>query len=556
MSGKCLPDEKRLNDLSRLFLRIRDGETVTLEKDAVYQVRPEDSFALTGYYCTNTAKKAENPNGNRSVAVYLKDLRDVAVDGNGATVLVHGKMTPLLFDKCENVTVRNLTVDYACPTMTEFTVLHSENGVCDLRFLPECRFRVEENHLFFRGEDAPDGTPYWEDESCGSYRYAKIYDPVCDVCREFNKNLLKFTSIEQTGEHTVRVTLADKTAPLVSGRTVQTRNIIRDQTGALFQRCKDLRFENLRVKFMHGLGMVAQFCENVRFTDCDFTPGTGRTIASTADFFQFSGCRGQLTVENCKAWGAQDDYVNVHGTHLRIVETDPAENRMTVRFMHEETWGIQAFEAGDRLEFIRYDTLLPYAETVVTAYKKLNDTDILLTVDRPLPEQLATNADVVENASWTPDLTVRGCDFGATWGRGILCTTRGKVRIENNRFYHLAGPALVIEDDCNFWFESGYTRDVAFRNNEVIGCNCGDFYEHAPAICCAPKVLRPVDGAYVHGKLTVSGNTFREARNGQHTILLESVENTEITENVTDAPLRIESLRCGSVTLCGNQQTE
>lgn len=536
-----------MNALSSLFRDVRDGDTLTLRRDAVYHVRPEDSFALTGYYCTNTAKKAENPHGDRSVAMFLKERRNVTIDGNGATVLVHGKMTPFLFDRCANVTVRNLTVDYACPTMTEFTVVRREGSVCALRFLPECRFRVQDNRLFFCGEDAPDGRPYWEDESCGDHRFAKVYDPQGDVCREFDKNKLRFSAMERTGEHTVRVTFADANTPLAVGQTIQTRNIIRDQTGALFQRCKDLRFERLRVRFMHGLGMVAQFCENVGYFDCDFTPGEGRTTASTADFFQFSGCRGQLTVENCKARGAQDDYVNVHGTHLRVVSADPCARSMTVRFMHDETWGIQAFETGDRLEFIRWDTLLPYAETVVTAYEKLNDTDILLHVDRPLPEQLALNADVVENASWTPDLTVRGCDFGSTWGRGVLCTTRGKVRIENNRFYHLAGPALVIEDDCNFWFESGYTRDVVFRNNEVTGCNSGDYYEDSPVICCAPKVLRAVDGAYVHGSLTVTGNTFREAVHGRYVFRLESVARTRISGNRFDAPLRIVQTHCGTV---------
>ena len=264
---------KPYNALFRLFFDVQDGAAVTLEKGAVYHVRPEDSFALTGYYCTNTAKKDENPEGRRSAALFLKDRRDIVIDGNGATVLVHGKMTPFLFDRCENVTVKNLTVDYACPTMTEFTVESSENGVCDLRFLPECRFRAEGDRLFFRGEDGPDGRPYWEDESNGRYRFAKVWDPVSATCREYDKNGLTFTHVRQTGTHTARVTFADKAAAPAPGQTVQTRNIVRDQTGALFRRCKNLRFENLRVKFMHGLGMVAQFCENVGYYGCDFTPG-------------------------------------------------------------------------------------------------------------------------------------------------------------------------------------------------------------------------------------------------------------------------------------------
>ena len=40
----------------------------------------------------------------------------------GAEILIHGKMTPILMDRCENITVKNLVIDYAAPTMTEFTV--------------------------------------------------------------------------------------------------------------------------------------------------------------------------------------------------------------------------------------------------------------------------------------------------------------------------------------------------------------------------------------------------------------------------------------------------
>jgi hypothetical protein len=412
---------------------------------------------------------------------------------------------------------------------------------------------VEGSSLFWRGEDGPDGLPYWEDESNGDHRFVKYYDPVGDHFHEFDRRKLTFTEIGQLDDRTLRVTLADPSAPLIPGCTFQTRNIIRDQTGAMCQRCKDLRFEGLRVKFMHGLGMVCQFCENVTFTGCDFTPAEGRVVASTADFFQFSGCRGQITVENCKAKGAHDDYVNVHGTHLRAMEIGEDKKSLTVRFMHHETWGLQAFETGDRIEFIRWDTLRPYGEATVTGWERRNDTDIRLTLDRPAPKALVLGKDVVENASWTPDVTVRGCDFGVTWGRGILCTTRGKVLIENNRFYHLHGPALLVEDDCNFWFESGYTRHIVFRNNEIIGCDDGRTGGgKAAVIRYSPKVMKEDSGEFVHGKLTVTGNTFREARDGYHALQLSYLAAAEIADNRCDAPLTAECRHCGEIRLTDN----
>ena len=533
-------------ELCALFENVQDGQCITLERNKVYHVRQEDAFALTGMFCSNTAKIHENPQGSRLAAIYLHAKKNVVIDGNAATVLVHGKMTPFIFDRCENVTVKNLTVDYACPTMTEFTVLSNENGVCELRIHDDCRFCVRENELIWMGEDGADGVPYWENSAAAARRYFKVYDPVAEQCRDFPRADLTFTSAEQTDEHTVRVVLKNPDADFVPGHIFQTRNIVRDQTGGLFNRCKDLTFEDLRVKFMHGLGMVSQFCENVTFRNCDFTPAEGRTIASTADFFQFSGCKGDLVLDSCKAHGAQDDYVNVHGTHLRVVDTDAEKRRITVRFMHAETWGIQAFESGDTLEFIKWDTLIPYEETVVTAWEKLNDTDILLHLDRALPE-IEIDKDVVENATWTPNLYVRNCDFGVTAGRGILCTTRGEVIIENNRFYHLWGPALLLEDDCNFWFESGYTKHIIFRNNEVIGCDYAHTDTDSPVIRYSPKVLNENSTAFVHGKLTVSGNTFKEATLGTHTLRLAYLAQAQITDNIFDAPYNISTHCTGEI---------
>ncbi len=536
-----------MNELSSIFSQVNDGTKIVLEKNKTYHVRQDDSFLLTGYYCSNTAKKHENPNGTRKTAIYLKDKKNIEIDGNGATLFVHGKMTPLLFDNCENITLKNLTIDYACPTMAEFTVLSNENGVCTVKINPEYLYRIEDNELIWQGETGFDGKPYWEDSYVGNRRHVKYFDPVQRICSDFGRNNLESEKIEDLGNNTLRFTLKNKDAYLPAGSVVQTRNIVRDQTGSLFQRCKNLVFENMRVKFMHGLGMVSQYCENVSFINCDLTPAHGRTVASTADFFQFSGCKGKLLIDGCAARGAHDDYVNVHGTHLRIIEKNDGENSLLVRFMHDESWGFQAFEKGDELEFIRWDTLQPYAETKVVAYERINDTDIRLFLDRELPE-IIVGKDVVENATCTPDLCVRNCNFGPTAGRGILCTTRGEVIIENNRFENLWGPALLLEDDCNFWYESGYTTEIIFRNNLVIGCDYGITCEGAPVIRYTPKVMDEDFDGFVHGSLVVDSNRFEGARKGSHRFHLEYLREAVITNNSFDAPYEIDRRNVDSIT--------
>lgn len=542
-----------MNELSSLFLNKKNGETVTLQKNKVYHVWQNDAFELTGYFCSNTAKRHENPEGLRRSAIFLKQKKNITINGNGATILIHGKMTPLLFDECENITVKNLRIDYACPTMTEFKILSNNGGECEIEINHDCRFRVKKNDIIWEGEPDADGKPLWESYHIGKGRYFKLYDPKTEMCRDFRKLDLEFTKVVKTGDHTLKVTLKNKDAFFPAGHIMQTRSIVRDQTGSLFQRCKNLTFENLKVEFMHGLGMVSQFCDTVTFRNCDFTPAKHRTTASTADFFQFSGCKGKLTVENCKASGAHDDYINVHGTHLRIIRRNKKEKSITVRFMHPETWGFQAFEKGDEIEFIKWDTLIPYSAAKVVDYKRLNDTDIRLYLDRKLPD-IALKKDVVENATWTPDLLVRNCDFGPTAGRGILCTTRGEVIIENNRFRNLWGPALLIEDDCNFWFESGYTNEIVFRNNEIINCDYAKMWQGAPTIRYTPKVMDESSEEFVHGKLTLVNNAFKLPCEGKHLIWLEYLKEAEIKNNVFDAPYSIEAKCVGKITDKNNKK--
>ncbi len=534
-----------MNELSRLFIDVNNGDIITLE-EKTYDVRQDNSFVKSGYFCSNTAKKHENPDGTRYSAIFLKDKKNITIDGNGAVIMIHGKMTPLLFDNCENITVKNLTIDYFCPTMTEFKVISNINGNITIKINEECLFRTEGNEIIWMGEKGLDGRPYWENYHSVQGRYVKVFNPESEKCHDFNRNDLKFDSLEQLDKNTLRGTLTNREANLPEGCIVQTRSIMRDQTGSLFNRCRNLVFSSLRVKFMHGLGMVSQFCDNVSFINCDFTPKEGRTIASTADFFQFSGCKGKLLIDNCKAQGAHDDYVNVHGTHLRIVEADCEEKSIVVRFMHPETWGFQAFECGDTLEFIKWDTLIPYAETTVEKYEKINDTDIKLWLDRALP-QIETGKDVVENATWTPSLHVRNCDFGPTSGRGILCTTRHDVTIENNRFRNMWGPALLIEDDCNFWFESGYTKNIAFRNNIVDCCEYAKMAETAPVIRCTPKVMDEKSEQFVHGKLTIENNVFRNPPYGSHSFWFEYIKDVNIINNTFDAPLEVHQTVVGKI---------
>ena len=112
---------------------------------------------------------------------------------------------------------------------------------------------------------------------------------------------------------------------------------------------------------------------------------------------------------------------------------------------------------------------------------------------------------------------------------------------------------MLVEDDCNFWFESGYTNEIIFRNNRVVGCEYAKMHESAASIRYTPKVMDEASSQFVHGKLTLTGNTFEKPTLAKHCIWLEYLREAEISGNIFDAEYDIKTHVTGSVSDSNNE---
>lgn len=293
-----------------------------------------------------------------------------------------------------------------------------------------------------------------------------------------------------------------------AGDVLTVRDPYRDNAGVFISGSKNIRLENVAMQYMHGLGIVSQFSENIALIKVKASPGenSGRIVSSFADCFHFSGCRGTILIDSCFTSGSHDDPINVHGTHLKIVSVTSG-NTLTVRFMHHQTYGFEAFFAEDSIAFINPNTLLPKGYAVVKYAKLINKREMELTLNENPPVHLK-EGDCIENLTWTPELTVRNSRFERTNTRGILVTTRRKVLIENNIFFRTGMHAILIADDAANWFESGAVQDVTIRNNRFEECG----YNSAPdnyVIAIAPENHDLVPGKYVHRNIRIENNFFK-----------------------------------------------
>ncbi|MFE4710609.1 right-handed parallel beta-helix repeat-containing protein [Paenibacillus sp. NPDC056722] len=451
-----------------------------------------DEATRAPYYISNTTSETENPDVTKTIGILLKGLHNFTLEGNGSLFIFHGKQTMILLDGCSNVELRNLHTDYYRPTVTEMTITSGGTHSFDTEVHPDSRYEIRDGRLVWIGE----GWSFTEGPM-------QTYDPVRNATWRMDNWLEQATSVEELEPMKLRLHF-DFHPEVVPGHVLQNRDGIRDQVGVFITGSSNVTFTDVGLHFLHGLGVVGQFSENLTFRRMDLSPRpeTGRTVAGFADFIHMSSCRGKVTVADGYFAGSHDDPVNVHGTYLRIVE-QPAPNEVKVRFMHHQTYGFLAFHPGDEIEFVRSGSLISYAKGKVVAVDFLNPRELLLTLADPAPEGIGSH-DVIENVTWTAEVEVVNNHFARVPTRGVLVTSRRKAVIANNTFERMHMNAVLIAADAESWYESGKVEDVTITGNRFVECGSG---EH-PVIFIAPENVDIDENAPVHQGIIITGNRF------------------------------------------------
>jgi hypothetical protein len=228
-------------------------------------------------------------------------------------------------------------------------------------------------------------------------------------------------------------------------------------------------------------------------------------------------------VNNSYLSAANDDAINVHGTYLKILKI-AVPNKLLVAFMHPQTFGFNAFAPGDSIAYIHPESLLSTGENSIVSVEKVNDKQYLLTLKNNISTAVSTG-DVVENTTATPQVWVHNTTLTRVPTRGLLVTTRRKVRIDHNTFGRTHMSAILINDDASGWYESGMVKDVTISNNTFN--NCGE-----PVINIHPE--NTVNGkAPVHNNIVVTNNTFQ--LQGKELFAAKSTADIHFTGNTIQA---------------------
>jgi hypothetical protein len=416
-----------------------------------YDFYPDKAFRDT-YQISNTNGV---PDGRKAVGILLAGAKHFHLSGPGATIFYRGKMIEVCIDHSQDITLSDLSFDYHRPTVSEFTVTEVGDDYADLRIHRDSRYAITDGKITWQGEGWSATTGLAQELDLATNKVWRRRDPLQGLTLEE----IKPFHVRARGKHSMK-----------AGRVYQIRDTLRDCAGVFTRRSKNITWKDVEFRFLHGMGMVNQFSENLTFDAVSIAPDktSGRTTAAWADCIQASGCRGKMLVKDCVFSGAHDDAINIHGTYLRVIER-VSERQIKVQFMHKQTYGFMAFNPGDEVEFVRWDSLKSYESNQVKDARLLNPKELLLTLTNPVPDDLREK-DVLENVTWTPEVEIRGCTVSRIPTRGFLLATRRPVLVEDNTFLGTHMSAILVSSDARSWFESGCVRDMTIRGNRFLHC--------------------------------------------------------------------------------------
>jgi hypothetical protein len=448
------------------------------------------------YYESNTTD-----NNPKRLAILVEHFDGLTIDGSGSDFVFHDRIQPLTVDNSNDVTLKNFTVDWDIPLTAQATVLQATDNYVDLQINAyESPYVIEDGRLIFVGEGWK--SPWW-----GSMEFDRDSRIVVPQTGDHGCIITKGDSrFEELSKGTVRLHNDFKRRPAV-GNLLVLRHSERDHSGIFVADSKNVAVRDVDIYHCAGLGVLAQYTENLVFTNVNSIPNEkkGRILAGHDDGFQISNCKGEVRVENCTFHALMDDPINVHGTSVRVVER-PDDFTLRCKFMHDQSKGMKWARTGESVGFIDNQSMQTIAFGTVKSYREINDVfEVVFT--QAVPQQVKADY-ALENLTWTCDFFLTGSHFKSCRARGLLVSTPGKVVIEDNVF-ESSGSAILIAGDANGWFESGAVRDVLITRNTFKSSCMTSMYQFCEAVISVfPIIPQKNTATPFHRNITVADNLF------------------------------------------------
>ena len=468
-----------------------------------YDFYPEGA-SKREYFISNHDQ--DNP---KLVGLAFENMKNVIFDGQGSELVFHGRMLPVSLVGSENCTLKNFSIDFANPHISQVKVLENDTvgGLITYEVAPWVEYEIRDSNFVAKGEG-------WE------------HVPAWGIAFEGDTKRLVYTTsdISVGSKHVAEIASRKILAPwknkkLIPGTVVVFRGYGRPTPGVFMYHDTNTTLENIQVHYAEGMGLLAQMSENItldKFSVCLRGKDDPRYFTTQADATHFSGCKGLIRSVGGLYEGMMDDAINVHGTYLKVQKRID-DKTLVGEYMHGQSYGFEWGRPGDAVQFIESKTMEVLGEqNKVAAIEAADKPDghgakqFRITFEKPVDPAISEVGTYgIENLEWTPEVYFADNVIRNNRARGSLFSTPKKTVVEKNVFDHTSGTAILLCGDCNGWFETGACHDVQIRNNKFINALTNQFQFTNAVISIYPEIpdLKS-QKRYFHSGIVIEDNEF------------------------------------------------
>ena len=287
-----------MNIFLKDFLISTEKDDMTLSVlNAVSSLNDGDTLHLGGgtlHFYPDFAESAEYfvPNNDWSrkpIAFLLKNLNNITIDGEGASLIFHGRMSPFVIDNCTNVSVKNLSIDYSEPMYFEAKIIDAGEDFINLQYDDDI-FHVDiaENALRFYGDGwenvanrflVNEFDPEIKGPALGTPTYFANVSGVPD--KTFMAFLHRYLTASKPDKNVLRLEGDFKYHHKVGRYWLCTHND-RKYPGIYVTECKDVTLCNILLTHTLSMGIIASLSENITLDNVQALPGEGRMLSVDA----------------------------------------------------------------------------------------------------------------------------------------------------------------------------------------------------------------------------------------------------------------------------------
>ena len=451
-----------------------------------YDFYPEGA-SKREYFISNHDQ--DNP---KLVGLAFENMKNVIFDGQGSELVFHGRMLPVSLVGSENCTLKNFSIDFANPHISQVKVLENDTvgGLITYEVAPWVEYEIRDSNFVAKGEG-------WE------------HVPAWGIAFEEDTKRLVYTTsdISVGSKHVAEIASRKILAPwknkkLIPGTVVVFRGYGRPTPGVFMYHDTNTTLENIQVHYAEGMGLLAQMSENItldKFSVCLRGKDDPRYFTTQADATHFSGCKGLIRSVGGLYEGMMDDAINVHGTYLKVQKRID-DKTLVGEYMHGQSYGFEWGRPGDAVQFIESKTMEVLGEqNKVAAIEAADKPDghgakqFRITFEKPVDPAISEVGTYgIENLEWTPEVYFADNVIRNNRARGSLFSTPKKTVVENNVFDH-----------------TGACHDVQIRNNKFINALTNQFQFTNAVISIYPEIpdLKS-QKRYFHSGIVIEDNEF------------------------------------------------